>query len=84
MVQTLERTPIREGQIRFKACVRCGGDMQLCRDWYGAYWNCLQCGWDKDVHTSPSPLPLASEDAAGRKRQGRPRMKPDNYRRKSL
>ena len=30
--------------IRTKACKRCGGDLSLERDKYGAYIECIQCG----------------------------------------
>ena len=30
--------------IRTKACKRCGGDLSLERDKYGAYVECIQCG----------------------------------------
>ncbi len=30
--------------LRTKACKRCGGDLSLERDEYGAYVECIQCG----------------------------------------
>ncbi len=30
--------------IRFKACRKCGGDLSLEQDRYGAYFQCIQCG----------------------------------------
>ncbi len=31
--------------VYFKACPRCGGDMQVQDDVYGEYIECLQCGY---------------------------------------
>lgn len=31
--------------FRLKGCPRCGGDLFLERDLYGAYYCCLQCGY---------------------------------------
>ncbi|MFC1917346.1 hypothetical protein ACFLXH_01670 [Chloroflexota bacterium] len=30
--------------VKTKACKRCGGDLSLERDNYGAYIQCIQCG----------------------------------------
>lgn len=30
--------------VRLKGCPRCRGDMFRDRDYFGAYWQCLQCG----------------------------------------
>jgi DNA-directed RNA polymerase subunit M/transcription elongation factor TFIIS len=50
--------------VYFKSCPRCGGDVHADKDWYGAYVNCLQCGWSKDAsNTSLSSLAVT---AAGR------------------
>ncbi len=34
--------------LRLKECDKCGGDLSLEQDHYGAFWLCLQCGklWD--------------------------------------
>ncbi|MDO8628851.1 MAG: hypothetical protein Q7R41_00010 [Phycisphaerales bacterium] len=32
-----------------RACFRCGGDVFLDRDTYGAFFKCLQCGFSRDV-----------------------------------
>ncbi len=36
--------------IYFKACPRCRGDMTLGKDFYGCYLECLQCGYEEEVH----------------------------------
>ena len=40
--------------IQFKSCARCKGDVNVTKDWYGEYLQCMQCGWSKD--TSGDPL----------------------------
>lgn len=35
----------------FKACPRCGGDMQVSGDIYGPYNKCVQCGHTADLPT---------------------------------
>ena len=35
--------------MRFKNCPRCKGDIQLDRDYYGWYEQCLQCGYMRDL-----------------------------------
>ncbi len=32
-----------------KACTRCGGDLYLERDGWGAYLHCLQCGRTNNI-----------------------------------
>ena len=34
--------------LQLKSCPRCQGDVQVDRDWFGAYKKCLQCGWSLD------------------------------------
>ena len=34
-----------------RACFRCGGDVFLERDTYGAFFKCLQCGFARDIPT---------------------------------
>ena len=34
--------------IRFSACPKCSGDLQLRRDIYGRFVNCFQCGLQQD------------------------------------
>ena len=37
--------------IEFRACPRCRGDIKINRDMYGAYRECLQCGYILDIPT---------------------------------
>ncbi len=36
-------------KIKFNACPKCGGDLQLRRDIHGMFVNCLQCGLQQDL-----------------------------------
>ena len=38
--------------IHFKSCPRCQGDVQTTSDMYGAYKDCLQCGYMRDIAES--------------------------------
>lgn len=35
--------------LHFKGCPRCKGELYMDRDGYGAYLNCLQCGFYRDL-----------------------------------
>jgi ssDNA-binding Zn-finger/Zn-ribbon topoisomerase 1 len=35
--------------LKFNACPKCQGDLQIKRDIYGMFINCLQCGLQKDL-----------------------------------
>ena len=41
--------------LQLKACPRCKGDINVNRDMYGSYRQCLQCGYMKDIE-SPNRL----------------------------
>ena len=43
--------------VKTKACKRCGGDLSLEIDEYGAYLGCIQCGavWSKSDLVLPTP-----------------------------
>lgn len=49
---------------RLKRCKRCGGNLCLERDEYGAYVSCIQCGAvyevcaEQDIRRSNSRLPV--------------------------
>lgn len=46
----------RTRRLHLGACPRCGGDVRLGRDIYGAYYQCLQCSRE----ISPAALDLAA------------------------
>lgn len=41
-------------KLKFNACPKCRGDLELRRDIYGIYVNCLQCGLQRDLD-APNP-----------------------------
>ncbi len=50
--------------IKFKGCPRCRGDLYLASDIYGRYFNCLQCGFIRDLpqeKTGPAPVQTAAQ-----------------------
>ena len=33
-------------KLRLKSCPRCyAGDLALAKDFYGSFWECIQCGY---------------------------------------
>jgi ssDNA-binding Zn-finger/Zn-ribbon topoisomerase 1 len=36
-------------KLKFNACPKCRGDLELRRDIYGMYISCLQCGLQRDL-----------------------------------
>ena len=36
-------------KLKFKACPKCRGDLELRRDIYGIFVSCLQCGLQRDL-----------------------------------
>jgi hypothetical protein len=42
-----------------RACFRCGGDVFLDRDTYGAFFKCLQCGFARDVPSKDERTQMA-------------------------
>ena len=44
----------------FKGCPRCGGDVVASQDIYGAYIQCVQCGFLKDAPLQPSMVRRAA------------------------
>lgn len=48
----------------FKACPRCGGDMYLNRDMYGAYTQCVQCGCVLYIQEEKETVAVAAKEKA--------------------
>lgn len=42
-----------ERLLRFGSCPRCAGDLHLKQDYYGAFEDCIQCGYSKDLPATP-------------------------------
>ena len=36
-------------KLKFNACPKCRGDLELRRDVYGMFVSCLQCGLQRDL-----------------------------------
>ena len=45
-----------EQMLSLKSCPRCKGDLHTNRDFYGAYTECLQCGYMQDIERPSSQL----------------------------
>lgn len=43
-------------KIKFNACPKCRGDLEMRRDIYGIFVSCIQCGLQRDLD---APLPDA-------------------------
>ena len=59
-----------ERLLRFGSCPRCQGDLHLKQDYYGAYEDCIQCGYSKDIPPVPRRV-FTPEQLKGK--VGRPR-----------
>ena len=46
-------------RLKFNACPKCSGDMELRRDVYGMFVSCLQCGLQKDLDAPSQAIELA-------------------------
>lgn len=51
-------------KLYFKACLKCGGDMYLDWDAYGAFRKCLQCGRMVDLAAMPVFAPVSADEPA--------------------
>lgn len=52
-------------KLKFNACPKCRGDLELRRDIYGLYVNCLQCGLQRDLDApNPAVAPAERKPAA--------------------
>ena len=54
----------RGRRLHLGACPRCGGDVRLGRDIYGAYYQCLQCGREISPAALTARLSAATLPAA--------------------
>ena len=46
-------------RLKFNACPKCSGDLELRRDVYGMFVNCLQCGLQRDLDAPNQAIELA-------------------------
>ncbi len=54
--------------IKFNACPKCQGDLQLKRDIYGMFINCLQCGLQKDLDAPTAAVEINKAKGIAAKR----------------
>ena len=54
--------------IYFKCCLKCHGDMYLNRDRYGAFLECVQCGFNLDLEEG-SPFTFQVKELPSRSGQ---------------
>ena len=47
-------------RLKFNACPKCSGDLELRRDVYGMFVSCLQCGLQKDLDAPNQAMELAN------------------------
>lgn len=47
-------------RLKFNACPKCSGDLEVRRDVYGMFVSCLQCGLQKDLDAPNQAIELAS------------------------
>ena len=46
-------------RLKFNACPKCSGDLELRRDVYGMFVSCLQCGLQKDLDAPSQAIEFA-------------------------
>ena len=51
-------------KLKFKACPKCHGDLQVKRDVYGMFINCLQCGLQRDLDAPSAAVEFAQTGKA--------------------
>ena len=51
-------------KLKFNACPKCHGDLELRRDIYGMYINCLQCGLQRDLDAPNQAVEFAKANPA--------------------
>ena len=51
-------------KLKFNACPKCHGDLEIRRDIYGMFVNCLQCGLQRDLDAPNQAIELAKSEPA--------------------
>ena len=46
-------------KLKFNACPKCRGDLEIRRDLYGMFVSCLQCGLQRDLDAPNQAVELA-------------------------
>ena len=50
--------------LKFSACPKCQGDLQVKRDIYGMFLNCLQCGLQRDLDAPVPGIEVTTPETA--------------------
>ncbi len=48
-------------RLKFNACPKCSGDLEVRRDIYGMFVSCLQCGLQKDLDAPNQAIEMAKK-----------------------
>ena len=51
-------------KLRFNACPKCHGDLEVRRDIYGMFISCLQCGLQRDLDAPNQAIEFAKPGPA--------------------
>ena len=51
-------------KLKFNACPKCRGDLELRRDIYGMFFNCIQCGLQRDLDAPVAGVELTTPELA--------------------
>ncbi len=51
-------------KLKFNACPKCRGDLELRRDIYGMFVSCLQCGLQRDLDAPNQAIEFAKPEPA--------------------
>ncbi len=51
-------------KLKFNACPKCRGDLEIRRDVYGMFVSCLQCGLQRDLDAPNQAIDLARPEPA--------------------
>ena len=51
-------------KLKFRACPKCRGDLELRRDIYGMFLSCLQCGLQRDLDAPAPAVEVAEPEPA--------------------
>ena len=51
-------------RLKFNACPKCSGDLEMRRDVYGMFVSCLQCGLQRDLDAPVAGVELDKRQPA--------------------
>ena len=51
-------------KLKFNACPKCRGDLEIRRDIYGMFVNCFQCGLQRDLDAPSQAIEFAEPEPA--------------------